>query len=105
MQIAMGDTSSPAIFIILILSSSSSLPFPIHSPVYCLQVLCWGVRGMKRFQLLRVSSPMVELECGGKVVRCQHIEDATKHPNFPEPVVFMDLVMSIHISAYSAHIF
>jgi len=34
---------------------------------------------------------MVELECGGKVVRCQHIEDATKHPNFPEPVVFMDL--------------
>lgn len=56
------------------------------------QVLCWGVRDMKRFQLLKVDSPLVELECGGTVVRTRHIKDASKNPNFPEPIVTFDVV-------------
>ena len=56
------------------------------------QILCWGVRDMKRFQLLKVDSPLVELECGGTVVRTRHIKDASKNPNFPEPIVTFDVV-------------
>ena len=43
---------------------------------------------MKRYQLLKVNSPLVELECGGTVIRPkQHIEDASINPNFPDAVV------------------
>ena len=56
------------------------------------QVLCWGVRDMKRYQLLKVTSPLVELECGGTVLRSKHIKDASKNPNFPEPIITIDVV-------------
>ena len=62
------------------------------SPSLPLQVLCWGVRDMKRFQLLPVTSPLVEVECGGTVVRSEHIKDAKKNPNFPKPVVSFEVV-------------
>ena len=61
-------------------------------PSLSLQVLCWGVRDMKRFQLLPVTSPLVEVECGGTVVRSEHIKDAKKNPNFPKPVVSFEVV-------------
>lgn len=57
-----------------------------------LQVLCWGVRDMKRFRLLQVTSPLVELECGGNIVKTKHIQDTKKNPNFPDPVISMDVV-------------
>ena len=57
-----------------------------------LEVLCWGVREMKRFQLLKVTSPLVELECGGIVIKSEPIKDASKNPNFPKPVMSFDVV-------------
>ncbi len=56
------------------------------------QILCWGVRDMKRYQLLKVTSPMVELECGGTVVRSEPIKDTEENPNFPKPVISFDVV-------------
>lgn len=56
------------------------------------QVLCWGVRDMKRFQLLHVTSPLVEMECGGTVVRSEYIKNAKENPNFPKPVISFDVV-------------
>ena len=56
------------------------------------QVLCWGVRDMKKYQLLSVTSPLVEIECGGTVVRTQPIKDASKDPNFPDPIISFDVV-------------
>ena len=47
---------------------------------------------MKKYQLLSVKSPLVEVECGGYVKRTFPIADATKNPNFPEPVITMDAV-------------
>lgn len=47
---------------------------------------------MKRFQLLHVTSPLVELECGGTVVRSEHIKNAKENPNFPKPVISFDVV-------------
>lgn len=59
-------------------------------------MLCWGVRDMKRFRLLQVTSPLVELECGGNVVKTTHIKDTKKNPNFPEPVISMDVVSTMN---------
>ena len=62
------------------------------------QVLCWGVRDMKRYQLLSVTSPLVEVECGGTVVRTQPIKDASKDPNFPDPIISFDVVSKLNPS-------
>ena len=47
---------------------------------------------MKRFQLLPVESPYVELECGGTVAQTKHIQKVSRNPNFPDPVVTFDVV-------------
>ena len=47
---------------------------------------------MKKFQLLPVNSPLVELECGGYVTCTDAIKNAKENPNFPNPVVIMDVV-------------
>ena len=53
---------------------------------------------MKRYQLLKVNSPLVELECGGTVIRPkQHIEDASINPNFPDAVVTAVVVCALTI--------
>ena len=62
-----------------------------HVPL-CLQVLCWGVRDMKRFQLLQVTSPLVEFECGGVSVKSKNIKNTKDNPNFPDPVLSFDVV-------------
>ena len=47
---------------------------------------------MKRFRLLKVTSPFVEIECGGNLVKTKHIKNTEKNPNFPDPVITMDMV-------------
>ena len=51
---------------------------------------------MKRYQLLSVTSPLVEIECGGTVVRTQPIKDASKDPNFPDPIISFDVVTKLN---------
>ncbi|XP_064383023.1 myoferlin-like isoform X2 [Halichondria panicea] len=57
------------------------------------EILCWGVRDMKRYQLLKVTSPLVELECGGTIVRSEPIKDTDENPNFPKPVISFDVYL------------
>ncbi len=66
------------------------------------EVLCWGVRDMKKYQLQRVKSPLVEMECGGVKVQTEHINDTKENPNFPKPVISFDVVISSmkHIFPY-----
>lgn len=47
---------------------------------------------MKKLQLLPIDSPLVEVECGGGKQRSQHIKHAKKNPNFPQSVIFFDVV-------------
>ena len=47
---------------------------------------------MKRFQCLPVSSPLVEVECNGAVVKSEYIKDAKKNPNFPQRILTLDVV-------------
>ena len=72
--------------------STSFLPWIYFLPLLDLhQLLCWGVRDMKRFCLMAVNSPCVELECGGASVRSNCISDASVNPNFPGPRPFITL--------------
>lgn len=47
---------------------------------------------MKKYELLTVNSPLVELECGGHMTCTDAIKNAKDNPNFPNPVVVMDVV-------------
>ena len=47
---------------------------------------------MKKFKLLPVDSPLVQVECGGAIESSQHIKDTKKNPNFPQPVFHFDVV-------------
>ena len=60
--------------------------------VFLPQVLCWGVRNMKRYQLASVASPSIEFECGGHVVHSTVIKNTQKNPNFDQPLFFFDVV-------------
>ncbi len=57
-----------------------------------LQVLCWGVRDMQRYQLLPVDHPMVQVEVGGEVKESGYIVNPKKNPTFPVPIVILDVV-------------
>ncbi|XP_067038375.1 myoferlin-like isoform X1 [Acropora muricata] len=52
-----------------------------------IEVLCWGVRNMKKFQLSSVTTPSIEFECAGVVVQSEVIKDTKKNPNFEKPVL------------------
>ncbi|XP_061186440.1 myoferlin-like isoform X8 [Saccostrea echinata] len=58
-----------------------------------IEVLCWGVRNMQKFQLAAVTSPSVEFECGGHVFESSVIKNTKKNPNFNENVLFFDVML------------
>ncbi|XP_058131978.1 fer-1-like protein 6 [Dasypus novemcinctus] len=49
---------------------------------YRVEVLFWGVREMKKVQLLSVDRPQVLIECGGRGVKSCVIQSYKKNPNF-----------------------
>lgn len=54
-----------------------------HSSVHpSPQVLFWGVREMKKVQLLSVDRPQVLIECGGRGVKSCVIQSYKNNPNF-----------------------
>ncbi|XP_075063448.1 fer-1-like protein 5 isoform X2 [Mixophyes fleayi] len=58
-----------------------------------LEVLAWGIRKMKPFQLLSVQSPSLLVECGGKCIQTCRINDLKRNPNFRTEILhlFVDL--------------
>ncbi|XP_076460960.1 myoferlin-like isoform X2 [Babylonia areolata] len=58
-----------------------------------IEVLCWGVRNMKKYQLSSVSSPSIQFECGGHIQTSSIIKDTKKNPNFDNPVLFFDVML------------
>ncbi|XP_075252802.1 myoferlin-like [Convolutriloba macropyga] len=58
-----------------------------------IEVLCWGVRNMKKYQLANVNSPSIEFECGGNMLYSNVIKSVAKNPNFSEPVLFLDVLL------------
>lgn len=59
---------------------------------FILQILAWGLRNMKNYQLAPVMSPSLIVECGGERVESVVIKNLKKTPNFPSSVLFMKVV-------------
>ncbi|XP_040545321.1 fer-1-like protein 5 isoform X2 [Gallus gallus] len=48
-----------------------------------LEVLAWGLRGLRGRSLLPVRAPSLEVQCGGQILRIPPITDLATNPNFP----------------------
>ncbi|KAJ8418235.1 hypothetical protein AAFF_G00139440 [Aldrovandia affinis] len=58
-----------------------------------IEILAWGLRNMKPYQLATVSSPSLVVECGGEIVQTAVIRNIKKSPNFPGSVFFLKVLL------------
>ncbi|MGH0119718.1 UNVERIFIED_CONTAM: hypothetical protein FKN15_058671 [Acipenser sinensis] len=58
-----------------------------------IEILTWGLRNMKNFQLAAVSSPSLIVEFGGETVESAVIKNIRKNPNFPGSVLFFKVLL------------
>ena len=54
-----------------------------HLAKFRLEVLFWGLRDLKRVHLMSVDKPRIDVECSGKILSSNIIQNAKKNPNFP----------------------
>uniref|UniRef100_A0A8B9EUQ5 C2 domain-containing protein n=1 Tax=Anser cygnoides TaxID=8845 RepID=A0A8B9EUQ5_ANSCY len=57
-----------------------------------LEVLAWGLRGLRGRSPLPVRAPCLEVQCGGQVLRTPPIADLAANPNFPINAFLLPLV-------------
>ncbi|XP_008942469.1 PREDICTED: myoferlin-like, partial [Merops nubicus] len=57
------------------------------------EILAWGLRNMKNYQLAPVTSPSLIVECGSEMVESVVIKNLKKTPNFPSSVLFLRVLL------------
>ncbi|XP_061769069.1 dysferlin isoform X1 [Nerophis ophidion] len=60
-----------------------------------IEVLAWGVRNLKSFQLASVTSPSLQVECGGTTVQSCVIRNLKKKANFDVNTLFIDVRLPV----------
>jgi len=76
---------------------------PLLRQLACVQVLFWGLRDVKRVQLMSVDKPRIDIECAGHVLSSSATQSFKKNPNFVVPVKYFDVVsIAVHLSALRA---
>ncbi|XP_078080638.1 dysferlin isoform X1 [Mustelus asterias] len=58
-----------------------------------IEILAWGLRNLKSYQLASVSSPSLIVECGGQIVQSCVIKNAKKNPNFNTSILFIEVCL------------
>ncbi|XP_007516850.2 myoferlin isoform X2 [Erinaceus europaeus] len=56
-----------------------------------IEILAWGLRNMKNYQMASITSPSLIVECAGECVESVVIKNLKKTPNFPGSVLFMQV--------------
>ncbi|XP_043368776.1 dysferlin isoform X4 [Dermochelys coriacea] len=56
-----------------------------------IEILAWGLRNLKSYQLASITSPSLQVECGGQTVQSCVIKNVKKNPNFDVCVLFMEV--------------
>ncbi|PNI38742.1 DYSF isoform 6 [Pan troglodytes] len=58
-----------------------------------IEILAWGLRNMKSYQLANISSPSLVVECRGQTVQSCVIRNLRKNPNFDICTLFMEVML------------
>ncbi|XP_026633183.1 dysferlin isoform X1 [Microtus ochrogaster] len=58
-----------------------------------IEILAWGLRNMKSYQMASISSPSLVVECGGQTVQSCVIRNLRKNPNFDVCTLFMEVML------------
>ncbi|XP_054853217.1 fer-1-like protein 5 [Eublepharis macularius] len=60
-----------------------------------IEILAWGLRNMKTFNLLAVSSPSLTIECGGETIETPIIKNIYENPNFSINIFLMQVYLPV----------